>query len=339
MKKVFSKIGIIFFMALVFGVLSCGSVFAATVGQPLTAPEAGWQRYDEIDKRILFKGTKSASTYEAYYKGVSSYFVPNNAGCKISFKFYGTKIRILDSTYPDRSNSINIKIDDKTSTYNDYSTDSGFQILIYESKGLVLGVHTVEITNNDPTKIFGLDAVDIDDIGYLIDTNTVLATGITLNKTSLDMTVGQTETLMPTITPDNVTTKGVIWSTSDPKIATVDSNGKVTAIASGTVTITCKTTDGSNLSATCTVNVTAPVVSSGKAILTIKLVSGLEKEYDLSMPEVDAFVKWYNDRAAGTGKAYYEFKKNGSLAAFTKRTEYILYDKIVEFNVDEYKEN
>ncbi|MCI8652537.1 MAG: hypothetical protein HFF11_02415 [Angelakisella sp.] len=87
----------------------------------------------------------------------------------------------------------------------------------------------------------------------------VPVTGVTLNKTELSLTVGASETLTATVAPDNATNKTVKWSTSDSKIAAVDENGKVTAVAPGTVTITAATEDG-NKTAACKVTVTAAVV-------------------------------------------------------------------------------
>ena len=83
-------------------------------------------------------------------------------------------------------------------------------------------------------------------------------TGVTLNKTSANLTVGDTETLTATVAPSNATNKNVTWSTSDASVATV-SNGAVKAVAPGTATITVTTVDGSK-TATCTVTVNAPVV-------------------------------------------------------------------------------
>ena len=83
----------------------------------------------------------------------------------------------------------------------------------------------------------------------------VLATGISLNVNSKSLNVNQTYKLIATVTPDVTTNKTVNWSTSNPSVATVDSEGLVTGIAAGTATITATTTDGTNLSATCEVTV------------------------------------------------------------------------------------
>lgn len=73
----------------------------------------------------------------------------------------------------------------------------------------------------------------------------VAATGLTLNKNSLSLVTGDSETLFATISPDNATNKAVLWKSSDTTVATVDSNGKVTAMKKGTATITVTTEDGS----------------------------------------------------------------------------------------------
>ncbi|MCF0218624.1 MAG: Ig-like domain-containing protein [Muribaculaceae bacterium] len=84
----------------------------------------------------------------------------------------------------------------------------------------------------------------------------VFAESITLNKTSLQLYLGKSETLIATVKPDNTTDKTVSWASSDEAIATVDSNGKVTAVKAGTATITA--TCGS-VSATCLVTTVAPI--------------------------------------------------------------------------------
>ncbi|MEG0276416.1 MAG: Ig-like domain-containing protein [Coprobacillus sp.] len=79
-----------------------------------------------------------------------------------------------------------------------------------------------------------------------------LATGISLDKKTATLDVGNTITLVATVTPTNVSNKTVNWSSNDTKIATVDTTGKVTAVAAGTATITAKS---GNKTATCVVTV------------------------------------------------------------------------------------
>ena len=102
---------------------------------------------------------------------------------------------------------------------------------------------------------------------------TVNVTGIALNKTSLSMTTGDTDTLSATVSPANATNKSVSWSSSDSAVATIDANGKITAVAAGTAMITAK---AENKSATCyvtvskaTIDVTSIVVSKSDLSLSI----------------------------------------------------------------------
>ena len=85
---------------------------------------------------------------------------------------------------------------------------------------------------------------------------TYKVTGVSLNKDSLTLDVGASDTLTATITPDNATNKNVTWSSDNQNVATVE-NGKVTAVGVGTATITVTAADGSGKSATCSVTVNA----------------------------------------------------------------------------------
>jgi len=84
-------------------------------------------------------------------------------------------------------------------------------------------------------------------------------TSVTLNKTTLSLDIGATETLVPTISPANASIKTVSWSSSNTTVATVNGSGLVTAVAPGNAVITVTTSDG-NRTATCSVTVrTLPV--------------------------------------------------------------------------------
>lgn len=86
--------------------------------------------------------------------------------------------------------------------------------------------------------------------------SSVAATGVTLNKSTTSIEVGEKETLTATVAPADATNKNVSWSSSDTDVATVDQDGVVTAVAQGNATITVRTQDG-NHEASCVVTVSA----------------------------------------------------------------------------------
>jgi uncharacterized protein YjdB len=267
-----------------------------------------------------------------------------------------------------------------------------------------------KIQSND--KYFKGLLSNIETYNDVIEYNSI-STGIILNKTMDNLTVGQADTLTAAVTPDDTTDKSVKWTSSDPSIATVDENGKVTAIKTGTATITATTQDESNLSASCTVNVANPTTvslnktsdsinvgetdtlsaavnpssvgvtwsssdssiatvdangkitgikagqatitvttadgktatcvvtvtdsdSSDKAALNITMTNGQVKQYNVTMNEVNKFIAWYKLRSAGSGDPFYEFDITQSSNPNIVRTDYVIFDKISSFEVDDY---
>ncbi len=81
-----------------------------------------------------------------------------------------------------------------------------------------------------------------------------LVTSISLDHSSISLTTGESATIVATVLPANVTQLSVIWSSSNTNVASVDCSGVVTAIGTGTATITA-TTYNSCLTATCDVTV------------------------------------------------------------------------------------
>ena len=79
---------------------------------------------------------------------------------------------------------------------------------------------------------------------------------VSLSKTELTLTEGDSETITATVKPDDATDKTVTWSTSDAAVATVD-GGKITAVKEGTATITAKAGDKT---ATCAVTVNKKII-------------------------------------------------------------------------------
>ena len=104
------------------------------------------------------------------------------------------------------------------------------------------------------------DAKFITELADDTEPETVAVTGVTLDKSTAKLTAkGQTVDLTATVAPENATNKNVTFATSNEKVATVDANGKVTAVGNGTATITVTTEDGKK-TATCEVTVEIPSV-------------------------------------------------------------------------------
>ncbi len=164
-------------------------------------------------------------------------------------KEYNTKV----DEYNAKVSQINNQVKDKLPMYNDSNwtktTDGSFKVNLIQFSGkksfsiwakLVTGTNTYydqEIYSMKGTK-----------------PTEVSVTSVSLNKSTLDIKVGETATLTATINPTNATNKNVTWESDNTQIATVDTAGKVTAIKEGTAKITVKTKDG-NYTATCIVTV------------------------------------------------------------------------------------
>lgn len=86
----------------------------------------------------------------------------------------------------------------------------------------------------------------------------IAVTKVTLSETTATMTIGGELELTATIEPKNATNQRLTWSSSDTGVATVDSNGKVTAKAAGTATITA--TAASGITAACEITVSDEVI-------------------------------------------------------------------------------
>jgi uncharacterized protein YjdB len=132
---------------------------------------------------------------------------------------------------------------DKSVTWSSSNTS----VATVSSSGAVtakaVGRATITATTNDGEKKASCSVTVI-----------IPVSSVRLDKTSLQMLVGDTQVLIPTVTPSDASDKSVIWSSSNTNVATVSSDGLVTANASGKATILVTTVDG-GLTASCEVSV------------------------------------------------------------------------------------
>ncbi|MDL2222034.1 Ig-like domain-containing protein [Parabacteroides sp. OttesenSCG-928-N08] len=118
--------------------------------------------------------------------------------------------------------------------------------------GVAVGVATITVTTEDGNHTATCSVT--------VNQATVSVTGVSINKTSTSLMIGETEVLKATILPSDATNQAVSWKSNSPSIATVENTGKVTGVAVGVATITVTTEDG-NHTATCSVTVNQATVS------------------------------------------------------------------------------
>lgn len=142
------------------------------IGIQLTSPESGWRRYDETENYFSYVGSGWSKVTGALTRYNGTETNSNVTGAKIRFSFYGTKLRLLDSTSTNRSFNIKATIDGNVEYYNAKLSGNTVPLtIVYEKTGLPLGRHNVELEliTTDSTYLV-LDAIDIDDTGYMIST-------------------------------------------------------------------------------------------------------------------------------------------------------------------------
>ncbi len=97
---------------------------------------------------------------------------------------------------------------------------------------------------------------------------------VLMDKYTLTLFVGRKENLTATVSPENASDKSILWISTDEKVATVDANGKVTAVGVGTALITACSQDGSGQSGSCTVTVVQPVEKIEMSQYALTMVPG-----------------------------------------------------------------
>lgn len=136
----------------------------AEIGQALTVPESGWSRYDDTDSRFLFYGATSVNIDSSCYGGSVKVLAQN---ASVTFKFIGTKIRLIGPSYHlNRSMNVRITLDGVSESFSQNGALI-HQRLDYEKIDLEYGTHIVTVTVTDAGN-YAFDAVDIDSDGYLM---------------------------------------------------------------------------------------------------------------------------------------------------------------------------
>ena len=189
-----------------------------------------------ITEDLTISGTAPVKTYAVNYTLKNGLSAPEaDASRTVNHKaaYDGTLVAENPAQY---KLPLGVQITMGGTTFTDFT---------YNSETGMISIAAGKITGNLVIIAEGLDAT----------VPVYPVTGVKLDRENASVQVGKSITLTAAVQPENATDQNVVWSSSDPAIATVNEEGKVTGIAEGTATITVTTVDG-NRTATCTVTVT-----------------------------------------------------------------------------------
>ncbi|TQR99098.1 fibronectin type III domain-containing protein [Paenibacillus ottowii] len=276
----------------------------------------------------------------------------HNKPSTINFKFDGTKIRLIINMSDSYTKKVGISIDGNVEYFTAYRESWSHQRLAYEKTDLKKGVHIVKIWTETPSENYVVydyrfDAIDIDSDGTLIDYN---ASQINLNAEA-----GNSQVTLKWNQVKDSESYTIKYGTESGKYtetvtATKDAYGNfvIPGLTNGTkyyfvVSAKVNGADSEYSNETSAIpqggdSQTDPEQPTGnRAILVVTMTTGLEKEFDLSMKEVNDFIAWYNSKQAGSGSASYAVNKHdNNKGPFSSRKDYMLYDRILTFEVSEY---
>lgn len=238
----------------------------------LTLVKAGDQRSDYFSTSQTTVSYSMALTgvSEGSYYATTMFYDENEAGW-----FYNSKYFVDITIVPDKILVQSITLSKTSATLTSGSTlqleatvlptnatnktvswtTSNSNVATVSSSGLV----TAKTVTTQSTATITCSATDGSGVKatctVTVTPSVIPVQSITLSQTSASLSVGGTLQLSATVLPTNATNKTVSWTTSSSSVATVSSAGLITAVASGTATITCSATDGSGVKATCSVTV------------------------------------------------------------------------------------
>lgn len=212
----------------------------------------------------------SSSTYYAFIKGFNFDDVPSNAvvsSFSVKIRCYRNSYLQQGTTYRPRlaSSNSNSYVISGTTLESDVTTTSGGTVYTFPLPSSLTWAtlkgyganFSIEVPLRSSGSSYPYLYVYGAEIEVTYSSEAVHVTGVTLDKQTDSIEVGETTTLTETVAPSNATDKTVSWSTSNSAVATV-SNGVVTGVSAGTARITVNTNDG-GYTAYCDVTVTAPV--------------------------------------------------------------------------------
>ena len=231
---------------------------------------SGWKKLGTLSSKYLkyndrrpVTGTKNTYTVRAYYSKTRTYGKYNTKGVSVTLPKVKVKKLALNRTsvsLTKKGQTYQLKATASPSNATNKSVtwkSSNTRVVTVNSAGRLTAVGngsaTITVTAKDGSKKKVTCKVTVK-----IPT-VVKVSRVSLNKNDLALTSkGQSYQLSASVAPSNASNKSVKWTSGNPKVATVSSSGKVTAVANGNTTITATAADGSGKKDICAVTVNIP---------------------------------------------------------------------------------
>ena len=250
------------------------SLTATVTPSTATNKKVSWKSSDESVAAVSSDGVVTA-----FKVGTTNITATTTDGTNLSATCQVTVEATLATGISLNKKAVTLEVDDNetltvTVTPSDASNkkvnwkSSNTSVATVSSTGVVtakaVGTANITATTTDGTSLSATCKVTVEP---------TLVTSLSLNKSVATLKTNETITLIANVFPTAAQNRTVTWSSSDTSVATVSSEGVVTALKVGTATITATTTDGSNLTATCKVTVVetpATGISLNKTTASLK---------------------------------------------------------------------
>ncbi len=155
-------------------------------------------------------------------------------------------------------------------------SDTGLVTAVSEGKAQII------VTTTDGSNLSAI-------CNIIVEKQFVLINSISLNPNSVRIPVGDNHKILPILSPADATNKNLIWSSTNNSVATISQDGVVDGVGEGKAVIIATTQDGSNLSATCEVEVYNEFIFISSIILNPdKIVGGKNTSYQIVATVVPA---------------------------------------------------
>ena len=162
--------------------------------------------------------------------------------------------------YPGATDELSVVCYPQNATNKEEYTNITNQYWNYDYKYITGVSGSLRIDEDCPTNITNkpvtVSVKGLQATVYITVRPRIEVTSVSLNKTTVNMKVGEQVSLQATILPEDADNKALNWSSSNTNVATVDQSGQVTAITPGAVTITATSVSDTDKQASCQVTVT-----------------------------------------------------------------------------------